>query len=73
MQEQEDSKLPAMPPKSFFRRHAYAWLGMSHFVDQRQAALEALILAMVESDPQLKDVQLRKFLGIMASGELDLK
>merc|ERR1719428_619328 len=33
-QKDKFDKLPAMPHKSFFRRHAYAWLGLSHFVDQ---------------------------------------
>merc|ERR1712139_114383 len=74
MREQKDKfdKLPPMPPKSFFRRHVFAWLVSSYFVDQRQAGLEALIKAMVELDPQLGDVELRKFLGVMADGSLDL-
>merc|ERR1719191_2467265 len=45
-------ELPPMPPKSFFRKNF-----MPGFVDQRQNDLEALIQAMVASDPDLKDAE----------------
>merc|ERR1711904_453971 len=71
MRQQQESfdKLPPMPPRSkkmpkLVHQHMQH-LAKIAFLHQRRDALEALIKAMVKSDPELKDDNLRKFLGIV--------